>query len=798
MASAPDITAGAQSLPPEGSGEAPPAERRRGGGRRGGGRREGGANNLSTENPRGGRRGANTGRGSRSGPTAGRAGRTQGDASGDNAAGPGPPRAGGRGAFGSNLTKGAAETKGEGEEIAASPHAAGASKPAVEEDDTEAEASSEFIIFTDDPLKRFEEFKEADFARSDNHLGIKYERQEIVEDTVLLLRFNCPDSSCDIACLSWPDLHRHVKSMHQKVMCDLCTRNKKVFTHEHELFTASELRKHDKFGDDNPGAVDQSGFKGHPECGFCRQRFYGDDELYTHCRDRHERCHICDRSNQGRQQQYYQDYNALEIHFRKDHFLCPDNECLEKKFVVFDSEIDLKGHQLESHPDGLSKDARREARRIDISGFEYRTQHQQERDRGGRREGRGRGRGRDPNTEPLPSSTAQPMRRDELAYQRQMAIQSAQSVSTRTFGGQLTAGDAYAARPPPTETATVTASRPAHQNAPDNEIPQIDSLSVSETTTTPQQQARALHHAAVTSRASKLLQNSTEKINSFRSLVSSYRTSTISASSLIESLIDLLRSTSAPSADIGKLIRELAEIYEDNSKRNDLLKAWNDWRAVNEDYPALPPGATGSGSGLLGSGGARVLKLKRATAPSSRSEMGRHGSWGSTGDPADPFPSIGGSNTGTNNSNSRGPKPSHHAATPWVSHATQSSSSAPSSRPSSRPPTSSTLAQRTSTRSGASTPVGRGNGPVGDAFPALPAAAKPTSTIFGYGTGAVRRNGGSGNGSSSNLANPWGGANSTGSGLKASTDDDVVSAPGTAGAGGKKKASKKQMLFHFG
>ncbi|KAK3078263.1 hypothetical protein LTS18_008026, partial [Coniosporium uncinatum] len=147
---------------------------------------------------------------------------------------------------------------------------------------------ADYVIFTDDPNKRYEDFTDGDFSQQDGNLGIKYEKQEIFEDTLLLLRYNCPDESCDVACLGWPDLHRHVKSVHHKIMCDLCTRNKKVFTHEHELFAHNELRKHERFGDDHPGAEDQTGFKGHPECGFCRQRFYGDDELYTHCRERHE------------------------------------------------------------------------------------------------------------------------------------------------------------------------------------------------------------------------------------------------------------------------------------------------------------------------------------------------------------------------------------------------------------------------------------------------------------------------------------------------------------------------------
>ena len=97
------------------------------------------------------------------------------------------------------------------------------------------------------------------------------------------MRYNCPDEDCDVACLGWPDLHKHVRAVHHKKICDLCSRHKKVFTHEHELFTDAELGRHMKKGDDNPGAIDQTGFKGHPLCSFCNQRFYGEDELYVHC-----------------------------------------------------------------------------------------------------------------------------------------------------------------------------------------------------------------------------------------------------------------------------------------------------------------------------------------------------------------------------------------------------------------------------------------------------------------------------------------------------------------------------------
>lgn len=80
------------------------------------------------------------------------------------------------------------------------------------------QTESSFVIFTDDHAKRFEDFTEADFSQKDDNLGIKYESGEIFEDTVLLLRYNCPERNCDVACLGWPDLHRHVKTKHGRVM----------------------------------------------------------------------------------------------------------------------------------------------------------------------------------------------------------------------------------------------------------------------------------------------------------------------------------------------------------------------------------------------------------------------------------------------------------------------------------------------------------------------------------------------------------------------------------------------------
>lgn len=456
--------------------------------------------------------------------------------------------------------------------------------------------------------------------------------------------------------------------------------------------------------------------------------------------------------------------------------MCPDRECLEKKFVVFDSEMDLKAHQLEEHPNGLSKDALRDARRVDMSGFQFRETHEQERG-GQRREGRGRGReggrgrGRDPNAEPLPASSAQPMTRAELAYQRQMAIQNSQSATARTFGGQLTSApaptEAFAARPShaASQPSTVTASRPRAPAADtSNTGVSSEPQPARDAPRTPQEQARLLRHNAVVERAANLLRNDQPKLAEFRAQISAYRNSQVSATQLIDGFFSLFDTSSA---ELGKLVKELAEIFELPTKRDALLKGWNDWRAIHEDYPSLPGAAAGLslGGGSSAHGGSRVLKLKSSTAQSSRSAVNRQASWANTS--TNMFPPL--------SAASRiGAKPGQ---TPWAS----SSGSARASPLPSRVSSSVTLNKP------------KPNNTLTDAFPALPVAPKPTSTIFSPGyTGAGLRRDNSGRNTPINNAWGAGGASNSAAALPAEEAG--------AGAGGKKKGNKnkKQTLFHFG
>ena len=47
---------------------------------------------------------------------------------------------------------------------------------------------------------------------------ITFETQEMMEDTLILLRFNCPDPDCDYIGNGWGDLKLHVRATHGKLM----------------------------------------------------------------------------------------------------------------------------------------------------------------------------------------------------------------------------------------------------------------------------------------------------------------------------------------------------------------------------------------------------------------------------------------------------------------------------------------------------------------------------------------------------------------------------------------------------
>ncbi|KAJ2798602.1 hypothetical protein H4R21_003861, partial [Coemansia helicoidea] len=222
------------------------------------------------------------------------------------------------------------------------------------------------VIYTRDPDATFGELSARPDLLEDKDQGIKFECPEARDAAEQTQRCSCPHRKCQhVSADGWKGLKNHVRTQHALQFCDLCLKHKRSFPLEHKLFSKPQLRSHYARGD---GA----GFTGHPVCEFCRTSFYDNDQLFEHCRSKHEQCFICVRTDGGRHV-YYANYLALEEHFNADHFPCKQPACLERKFVVFESELDLQSHDLAEHSSALAgQRARREAKQVNVN-FHYST-----------------------------------------------------------------------------------------------------------------------------------------------------------------------------------------------------------------------------------------------------------------------------------------------------------------------------------------------------------------------------------------------------------------------------------------
>jgi len=138
-------------------------------------------------------------------------------------------------------------------------------------------------------------------------------------------------------------LQDHLRIKHRLTCCQLCIDHKRDFVALLPRLAPHQLKKHLTKGD-GPG----SGFEGHPVCEFCRpKRFYDLTHLHIHLQKEHYKCHVCEK--RGLQNQFFRNYQSLEKHFDRSHFLCHDVQCLQARFVVFDNEIDLQAHERQVH-----------------------------------------------------------------------------------------------------------------------------------------------------------------------------------------------------------------------------------------------------------------------------------------------------------------------------------------------------------------------------------------------------------------------------------------------------------------
>lgn len=258
-------------------------------------------------------------------------------------------------------------------------------------------------------------------------------------------------------------------------------------------------------------------------------------------------------------------------------------------------------------------------------------------------------------------------------------------------------------------------------------------------------------HSAVIERALILLHHNENKLGTFKTDISRYRQGQLTASNLVDQFWALF---DAKTPELGVLIKELAELFEDEQKRRELLRAWNDWKAINEDYPPFA-GASSSTVATGSKNSSRVLKVKSSTSHSARSTTARQGAWGAAASAPPPLSAM----APVRSANRKGP--GAHAPTPWVA-------------PSAGPAAGEGLAKK----SGA-----------GDEFPSLPMKAPPPP-----GWGPIRKKDpySAYNGAPVPQTPVWGASGSGGE-----WSEEPSESEGPSGEGRKKKG-KGKLLFHVG
>lgn len=161
--------------------------------------------------------------------------------------------------------------------------------------------------------------------------------REIIEK---MWTYRCNAKKCSHACRDLKSLKTHYSANHNLMMCQLCIEHKQAFPAEQKVYTQKDYEIHLRKGDGD-------GSEGHPSCDFCKKRYYDKTALFTHLSQDHFTCHLCEKM--GIYYRYYNKYVDLEDHFRKEHFLCEEPECLANRFVVFGNVDSYNRHTRNIH-----------------------------------------------------------------------------------------------------------------------------------------------------------------------------------------------------------------------------------------------------------------------------------------------------------------------------------------------------------------------------------------------------------------------------------------------------------------
>ncbi|WVQ95123.1 hypothetical protein IAU59_002217 [Kwoniella sp. CBS 9459] len=660
------------------------------------------------------------------------------------------------------------------------------------------------------------------FPYTDEILNVVFEDEDMMEATLLLLRFNCPYQDCPYQAENWPSLSKHTMAVHRLSLCNLCKNQLSRFAHEQGLYPPKLLGLHDPSvvpRGQHPPRPTQEQLEmikrwdaPHPMCEFCHRAFFGPDELFKHMRSAHEECHVC--RGLGDKDVYFENYPKLEKHFNHDHYACSQPICVEKKFVVFGTDMDLKAHVIAEHSESMNARDRANARQIAVDFASEHRRTTQQRSRSGQGQGftlaqpfnpssGGPSRIRDtPSHQQLEQPNLTPAQQAQQHRQVQRDKQE-ENKRKRAFATGLTSSGGQAGVTP---RGAVNESGPSSGFATPRE--DVD-------------EATATRHAELLSRVSTLVNDSEIKLNAFRSAVRGFKNNESSAKDMLDTIYHVLDRDPEVTVTITRELGGLFSGEGQGDKERAILEALNAFRVEQrEQFPSLsnntPQGLGGNYAGITSG---KILNAKRTTQsggnrnsrsvwdrveaaaashpvnrPAARGTNGRYVPGSGAVASSSAFPTLGGP--------SAGPSKSGVHSTPWSAGGAGSSSKAP---PALAGPQIRSVNFPTAKAVSKPKPLNSA------AFPSLPSSSGVKGTtaadrkaLFSKPTArdeSIRRITGAGP-PPPPAANGWGFSSATSGVESLSVADDVGSSgngasavAGGGGGGGKKKGKGKQLLF---
>lgn len=191
----------------------------------------------------------------------------------------------------------------------------------------------------------------------DKTLGVRFCNEEVRIKAAQLFEYRCRVGNCERGpgrCFhSLKELGNHLWYDHWRQFCYTCLHGRSAFLCEQHVYTQQDLHRHNREGDEARlgGRRPVLPIPSHPQCEFCRERFYNADELLRHMYKRHHPCQLCKR--QGRNNEFYANCRCLGMHYQDQHYVCAHRNCLRggHRLIAFAEEEELQLHYLKEHPD---------------------------------------------------------------------------------------------------------------------------------------------------------------------------------------------------------------------------------------------------------------------------------------------------------------------------------------------------------------------------------------------------------------------------------------------------------------